>query len=169
MKRLIIGLIVALGLAGASGAQEPWQISPDGVGPIRIGMTAKQALAAVQRVAPGVDVASPSDDGGPADCETYELGSPYSIAFRIQKGRVIRVSAGSGFVTATGIKYGDPETAVRAAYPKLEWEGDSASPAHAVYWWKTRTSGLRFEIDDRGEVIAIHGGDRSIRFDDGCR
>jgi len=164
MKRSVIGLALALGLAGMAQAAEPWRISPEGVGPVRVGMSTKQAMA-VLRPAPDA-----TGIGDPKTCEEYATGGAHHINFMIQENRVTRVSAGDGVATPEGVKVGDPVAAVHKAYPTLEKDDApyGEPPAHDLYWWQTPTNGLRFEIDERGRVAAIHGGDESIRYMEGC-
>lgn len=164
MKHQAIALALALGLFGATQAAEPWRISPEGVGAVRIGMTTKQATGVLKPAPDSTGI------GDPALCEEYAAGGDHHIHFMVEENRVTRVSAGDGVATPEGIKVGDPVAAVHKAYPTLEMADApyGEPPAHDLYWWKTPKMGLRFEIDERGKFAAIHGGGESIRYMEGC-
>ncbi|ATQ43007.1 hypothetical protein [Caulobacter mirabilis] len=164
MIRPFAASLLALCIAAPVLAQEsPPPMSPEGAGPVRVGMTAKEALAI--RPAP---ISGGGDD--PAVCEEYGLDESRALSFMIEDGRVVRTSASEGGRTTEGVKVGDPVAKVRATYKGLVKEGApyDLPPAHDLYWWKTPKSGLRFEIDGQGRVSRIHAGGEAIRYAEGC-
>src|SRR5690606_21322165 len=100
-------------------------LTAHGWGPLRIGMTRAEVVAAA-----GED-ANPDAVGGPDPerCDEFRPnGAPAGLLAMIENGRLSRVSIGSGSEVRTdeGIGIGDPASAVKEAY-----RGSATSTPHA--------------------------------------
>jgi hypothetical protein len=147
-------------------------LTPDGYGPVRIGMTEAEARAAL-----GGQVASDADTGVNETCHHIWAGprnALSSLVYMVENGRVSRVTAhlDSRVKTDRGLGVGDTEAQVRAAYPtglEVEPHHYIGEPAHYLtFWTEPGRRGVRYETDERGIVREVHAGDRSIRYIEGC-
>lgn len=152
-------------------------LGPDGYGPVRIGMSVAEASAALgQTLAPDGVI-----DEDTEACHTLHIeGQPENqrLTFMIEQGRVTRVSdygdadsMSPAADTAAGIGVGSTDAQVRAAYPNaVETPAKyNEPPAHDLTVWTTpNQNGLRFEINERGQVWAVHAGGPSIQYVEGC-
>jgi len=132
-----------------------WQITADGVGPVRLGVELDQAIAAV----PGARVEESAWEGGPT--RVISPDDSASILLEVQdEGTVVaaisvgsaniagdRTDDGAALPTAGGVKVGDPVSAAVSAYP----EGTAlrvVSSGEYFYEWSTREGvTLRFRLD----------------------
>lgn len=181
--RGVIAALAALSLCACNEPQAPapaqpepateaaWTLSPEGYGPVRIGMSIAEASAAL-----GAELVA---DGSPEPdiCETYHLlpeaEAPDGLRFLAQNGRLSRITDhGSPDVrTPEGVGVGASDAEVRAAYPgAIEAPAKyDPPPAHSLTVWRAPDeSGLRFEISAEGVVTTMHAGDESIRLVEGC-
>ncbi len=161
---LVAALVPALlTVTPAVALNPPPEMSPEGAGPVRIGMSTAEALAI--RPAPIAQ-----GYGDPSECEVYALHKDQAFWFMIERGKVVRTTAGIGGVTVEGVNVGDPEAKVRAAYSVLDDQPAKYAepPAHDVTWWKTADSGIRFEINADGRVATIHAGGKAIEYVENC-
>lgn len=153
----------------------PRLLTPDGWGPLRIGMTRAEVVAAA-----GED-ANPEAVGGPdpASCDEFRpLDAPEGVLVMIQDGVLTRitVSRNPDISTPAGFRVGDSGSAVLAEYgararvePHKYWE----SPARYVTVWNRPSSeseprGIRYEIDAEDRVVHLRGGGPSIEYVEGC-
>lgn len=95
-----------------AGADTAWVVSPEGVGPVRIGMSAAEARAAL---------GLPSDIIKPDECQylgVRMLGR--NVDVMVERDTVVRVDViDSTVATTAGARVGDSEARVRALYPSL--------------------------------------------------
>lgn len=150
-------------------------LTPDGWGPLRIGMTRAEVVRAA------AEDAQPDAVGGPdpAACDEFRpREAPEGLRAMIEDGILTRitVSRNSDISTAAGIRVGDPAAAVLARYgaearvePHKYWE----PPARYVTVWRTGPPeadrrGIRFEIDPDDQVVHMHAGGPSIEYVEGC-
>lgn len=111
------------------------------------------------------------DDGDPADCAEYELYAGSELFLMLEKGVLTRVSTyHERYPTARGVRVGDSESKVLAAYRGVRRTPAvyADAPAHDLVWWERPGRGLRFEITAEGNVASIHAGTESIRYIEGC-
>jgi hypothetical protein len=105
--------------APAPSADTAWVMRPNGMGPLRIGMTVDEARAAL-----GGDLRMSEDDGtypgGPDRCDYPRSGRfPAGVQVMVDGQRVVRVEVDSGPVaTAEGARIGDTEARIRELYPQ---------------------------------------------------
>ena len=150
-------------------------LTPDGWGPIRIGMTRAEVVAAAG------DDANPNAVGGPEpdQCDQFRpLEAPAGMLVMLEQGRVTRItiSRESEIKTDRGFGVGDSASTIKAAY------GASAvvtphkyvdAPAEYITVWATDADaedarGIVYEIGNEGRVMHVHAGTRSIQYVEGC-
>lgn len=205
MKRLaLLSAVAALAFAACSPAAEPPPVpapevpaadatpppaaavtldvlTADGIGPLTIGMTKDEVVAAVG------PTRTPNAVGGaePEACEEFRPErAPEGVLVMIVEGKLSRISLVdmSTVKTDKGLGLGDTADAVKTGY------GDQAKatphkyqdkPAEYITWWKggPRTEpyvedraarGIVYEIDGTGKVGAIHAGGPTIQYVEGC-
>jgi hypothetical protein len=143
-------------------------VTPEGYGPVRIGMSeaeARQALGA------GVNPAAAPADA--AACHFLSVGAqPPVLLYMVEGGKVTRVTVrqGSPARTDKGVGVGDTEAQVRAAYPSLETEPHKyvEGGKDLFAWTEKGRRGVRFELDAKGVVTQLHAGDQTIAYVEGC-
>jgi hypothetical protein len=91
----------------------------------------------------------------------------------VLNGRISRISDYDAADAATpeGVKLGDSDEAIRAAYPSAVEQPANYDPAPAhdlIVWATPDESGLRFEINADGAAHALHAGDSTILLAEGC-
>ena len=147
-------------------------LTPEGYGPVRIGMTEAEARKAL-----GGEVASDADvSQEPASCHHIWAGTRQQqadLVYMVVDGRVSRVTAhlNSKARTDRGLGLGATEAAVRAAYPRLQVEPHHyiGEPARYLTVWTTPNKrGVRYVTDEKGIVREIHAGDETIQYVEGC-
>jgi hypothetical protein len=168
-------LILAAALAATPAA---WTLTPDGLGPVKIGMTEAQAAAALGRKLDADRPPATADAQEQADyrgCHEAEVHGLKGLYVMIENGRVTRVvvTEGAGaFRTATGVGLGDPESKVRKLYArglKVEPKAYEGLPAHDLTAWnKAAKRGVRFSTDAHGKITDIFVGGESISYSEGC-
>lgn len=150
-------------------------IGPDGWGPLRIGMTRAEVVAAA-----GED-ANPDAVGGPNpdECDEFRpVRTPEGLLVMVEDGRLTRISlsAGTGIRTATGIQVGDPAAAVMTvlgAQAITTPHKYQDPPARYIAVWRTApptpdARGIVYEIGQDDRVMHIHAGGPSIEYVEGC-
>lgn len=160
-------LACAITLAAASEPDPSWRLTPEGLGPVRIGMTRAQVTTLV---------------GAPLEGEEFTEGCIEMQAtrgwthvwFMFEEGRLTRLSVGgeTPIRTPRGIGPGDTEEAVRRAYGSgliAEPHEYQDPPArYLTFWTQPDRRGVRFETNERGRVDTIHAGGPSIQYVEGC-
>ena len=150
-------------------------LTPDGWGPLRIGMTRAEVVAAA-----GED-ANPDALGGPEpeQCDEFRPeDAPRGMLLMLEQGQLTRISLinGSTLRTPEGIQLGDSAAAVVRAYgPRAERSPHKyvEAPAEYITVWTTAppaagARGLVFEIGLDGRVSQIRAGGPSIQYVEGC-
>ena len=148
-------------------------LTSDGWGPLRIGMSRAEVVAAAG------DDAAPDAVGGP-DPEACDEFRPRNAAegvlVMIQEGVLTRVSVSRNpdISTPAGFGVGDSGSAILAEYgsradvePHQYW----SPPAKYITVWRQsqpERRGIRYEIDSADQVVHVRGGDRSIENVEGC-
>lgn len=150
----------------------PELITPDGWGPLRIGMTLDEVIAAA-----GED-AHPDAVGGPEPeaCDEFRPSrAPEGILVMIERGVLTRISVNenNGVTTAAGIRVGDPADRVLQVYGDrvtLEPHKYVDPPAAYLTVWRDgpERRGIRYEVGQEGTVNHVRGGGESIEYVEGC-
>lgn len=170
MKTMFLaGLAAAIAISGQALAEPPWQVSPQGLGPIKIGMTVKEVEKVLGTKITLDDAASGNEEA----CATADLpGHNASALFVHRRLSSIELDYQSDVKTTQGIGIGATEAQERAKYPKVQARPDpydDAPPAKRMFYWETENvAGVAFAINDQGRVKWISAGDQAIMLDEGC-
>ena len=160
--------MIALALLAAAAAAQAWPLTPNGWGPVKIGMT----RAEVERVLHVRLEGEPIEDE--KSCvELVPAGPDQGLWFMFQDYRLTRISIGApSKVAARGLGIGATAAQVRRAYGralKAEPHYYEDLPAeYLTFWTVPGKRGVRFETDARRRVQTIHAGDDSIQYVEGC-
>ena len=153
-------------------------LSANGWGPIRIGMTRAEVVAAA-----GED-ANPEAVGGPEPeaCDVFRPAeAPEGMLVMLENGVVTRITISdpAEVQTPAGFGVGDDGAAVEASYADLAEVTPHKYvelPARYVTVWNTplrpgreaEARGLRYEIGADGRVSHVHAGGPSIQYVESC-
>lgn len=160
--------------ADTAPAAGPRPLTPDGWGPLRIGMTRAEVVAAA-----GED-ANPEAVGGPEPevCDQWRpAGAPAGMIVMLENGRLSRITLvrGSEVETAAGLGPGDAAVAVEAAHPGAVVTPHRyiEPPASYMTVWASgpdtpEPRGIVYEIGADGRVSHVHAGGPAIRYVEGC-
>jgi hypothetical protein len=160
--------MIALALLAAAAALPAWPLTPDGWGPVKIGMS----RPSVERVLHVRLEGEPIEDE--KSCvELVPAGPDQGLWFMFQDYRLTRISIGApSKVAARGLGIGATAAQVRRAYGralKAEPHHYQDLPAeYLTFWTVPGKRGVRFETDARRRVQTIHAGDDSIQLVEGC-
>lgn len=181
MRAIILApLLILAGACEAAAPEGPLALTPEGWGPLRIGMSRAEVEAAV---------GPPDAEGGwiePEECDEFRPArAPEGLYVMILEGRLARISVrGAGVATERGIAPGAPADAVRRAYGErllaspheylapdgeyLTIWADGRRVAPDAYVEDEEARGLRFEMGLDRRVEVIHAGGPSIQYVEGC-
>lgn len=157
----------------ASPGPEP--LTPEGWGPLRIGMTRAEVVAAA-----GED-ANPQAVGGPEPdrCDQFRPErAPEGMIVMLEEGRLTRITLveGSELKTERGFGVGASADSVAAAYgaeATITPHKYRSAPASYITVWTTpppapEPRGIVYETFGEGRVSQIHAGGPSIQYVEGC-
>lgn len=152
----------------------PRALTADGWGPLRIGMTRAEVVAAV-----GED-ANPDAVGGPEPevCDEWRPArAPADMMVMLVRGRLARITLldGSEVKTASGFGPGDEAADVEAAHPDAAVGPHKYldAPASYIMVWATDPEGpdargIKYETGLDGTVTHVHAGGPAIQYVEGC-
>jgi hypothetical protein len=165
----------------ATAPADPNTLTAEGWGPLRIGMTREEVVAAL-----GPD-ANPDAVGGPdpEQCDEFRPErAPEGMLVMIEQGMLTRISVGEGSALKTdrGFGVGDTAAAIKAAYGASAAATPhkyAAPPAEYITVWSNRTPsaeyvqdsaarGIVYETGDDGVVDHVFIGGPSIQYVEGC-
>lgn len=168
---LAVASLIVAGGADASRQAVRWRVGLRSFGPIRYGMTLREASRAVgARVEPGVENAA-------EDCSfTSVPGAPRGTAFMVTGGRLVRVDVDTaGIPTVSGAQVGWSEEQVRSLYPgqvRTEAHPYTGPEGHyLVFVARERADsafGLIFETDGRRVLSYRAGRQPEVSWIEGC-
>lgn len=138
-------------------AQEP-QLTPDGYGDIRIGMTVAEVANTV-----GGRLSVKDQAYDPNDCQRRTTPIHPGMELWFSNGRLthVDISEGSPVRTPRGIGVGATAAEVRRLYPGIQSEEamHDNPPAENLIWWVVpERKGVIFRINELGRVWAIAAG-----------
>lgn len=150
-------------------------LTADGLGAVRIGMTAAEVATAW-----GANPAS----GDPEACQIYHPPkAPAGVDVMLQDGRLARITLGKGASVRTdhGFGVGDAALAIKQAYGGAVTAQPAKydpAPAEDLFAWSKGGStnyvvdpaarGIRYEIGADGMVAKIHAGDPTVQLVENC-
>ena len=163
-------LVLTLIASSAAAAPQPQlRLTPDGLGPVRMGMTRKQVEAALHIRLEG----EPIEDE--KSCiEMVPAGREQGLWFMFEEYKLTRISIGkpSRVTTPKGIGIGASADQVKRTYGrglKVEPHHYLELPAeYLTFWTVPGKRGVRFETDLKRRVETIHAGTSSIQYVEGC-
>lgn len=156
--------------APAPPADTAWTLSENGIGPLRVGMTAEEARAAL-----GGDFTvigtTPGMRPDPAAC-TYATSAriPAGVRVMVEGEKVARVQVDSGTITsAAGARIGDTEARVRELYPAVRSGPHKYTDGHYLTVLAADTTRrIVFETDGQ-KVLRFRGGSTpQVEYVEGC-
>lgn len=156
-------------LASAAGATGSWHLTPDGWGPVRIGMSRAQVENALK-----VELEGEPLDDEESCIEMVPKGPDQGLWFMFEGYKLSRISIGqpSRLTTPRGIGIGSAADEVRRAYghglQTVPHYYEGLPSEYLTYWTVAGKRGVRFETDRNRHVQAIHAGTDSIRYVEGC-
>ena len=153
---------------------EPARLTPDGWGPLRIGMTRAEVVAAV-----GDDDQPAVGAPDPESCDEFHpTRAPAGMRVMIERGRLTRITLSRDAEVRTEHGFGVGHTAgeikaalgARAVASPHEY-GESPSE-YITVWVGASTDpeprGIVYEIGSDGRVAQVHAGGPSIQYVEGC-
>jgi hypothetical protein len=165
----IVLMLAFLGAAPAMPSYD-WKLTPNGWGPVKIGMTRAQVSKALH-----VELQGDAFDNEGKCLELFPTSEALKgTFFMFLDGKLSRISVAeeSRIATPRGIHVGSTAEEVRKAYgEKLEAEPNHYLELPAEYltfWLKPKVRGVRFETDAGRKVETIHAGNDSIQLVEGC-
>ena len=166
-RNLRVMTILAMMSAGIYLLAEDWAVRPDGVGPVKIGMSLPQLNAVL-----GEKLArDPKDEPG---CFYVNPQKHPHLLFMIEDGRVARVDVIDASVsTAEGVRVGDSEARALQVYgQKLKVTPHAYTAEEGGHYLTIRSRdggyGIRFETE-KGKIAEFHaGGFKAIQYIEGC-
>jgi len=166
-RPLLISALLMLLSFNTSFGDEAWVVRPDGVGPVRIGMTLAQLNKALEE-----NFAAPAAKDQ-ADCFYVSTSKPAKLLFMMLEGRVARIDVREpGVKTASGIQVGDSEAKARKVYGSRLKVEPQKYVEHGHYLTVTTSDGrrgIRFEAAD-GKITSYYAGrDQAIQLVEGCQ
>ena len=154
------------GAAASTSDAGAWIARPDGVGPIRVGMTSAEA-----RVAAGLAAAA----AVPGDCAYLDAdGLPSGVRVMLARDTVVRAElADSTIATAEGARVGDAEEGVTQLYAgrvEVQPHKYEPSPAHVLVVTQPGDSAHRvILVTDGTRVTGLRVGRMpEVAFVEGC-
>lgn len=170
---------VAVETSPTSPAAASDAITAEGWGPLKIGMTKDEVIAAAG------DTRNPDAAGIPGDCLEFQPKNvPENLWVMLEAGKLTRITIAdmSTLKTDKGLGLGDTAETVKTAYGAAAvatphkyqdkpaeyitvWNG---GPRKEPYVEDEAARGLVYEIDGTGKVGAIHAGGPSIQYVEGC-
>lgn len=160
-------LAVVVVLVAVSLAADPWIVRPDGIGPVKVGMSLAQLNAALSE---RFSMPKEKEDQG-----CFFVGSEgHPPSFMIEDGRVVRVDVDApGIFTAEGIQVGDTEAQAQKVYGSRLKVGAAAYTGPEGHYLTVHAAGgrygIRFETED-GKISTFYAGTfKAIQYIEGCQ
>jgi hypothetical protein len=162
------GLVAVVILIGVSYAGDTWVIRPDGVGPVKIGMSLFQLNAALHE---RFSLPGNKEDQG---CFYVNPKSHPVVAFMIEDGHLVRVDVNKpGIKTVEGVQVGDTEAQAQNIYgSSLKLEPSKYTGDEGGHYLTVQTAdkhyGTRFETE-KGRITEFYAGTyAAIQYVEGC-
>jgi hypothetical protein len=170
MRKTFVLALAALAAAPASAQPRSWPLTPDGYGPVRIGMTRAQVERALAVSLAG----TPVDDANVCIEMGAERGPHRDLVFMFINRRLSRIAAidASRVTTPRGLGIGATAALVRRTYGRglrAETHAYLGRPAeYLTFWTRPNRRGVRFVTGLDRRVEAVIAGDETIQYIEGC-
>ena len=171
MKTRIVIFIVALFNCTIALALPSWQLSSNGLGPIKIGMTLSQVQSITHQ-----KLANTKPDKFQAEDEScfysqFTDKSLAGISLMVSYKKIVRIDITSNeYATTKGIRIGDSESEVLKNYPgiKVIQHHYDQKGHYLTYPVPLKDRGIRFETSG-GKVSLMYAGQaREIQYVEAC-
>lgn len=167
MNRLFVAVIAMLAIVFAN-ADDAWQITSRGYGPVHAGISAEEASLLM-----GTGLHREDDEPPEPSCDyLYAETGHIGVGLMVRSGRVAHVMISEpGITTRSGIQVGDSTSRLKEVFgTRIEIQRHKYNDDVFYYsvWDADRRHGIRFEIGD-DQVTTIYAGDDSIRLVEGCQ
>lgn len=150
--------------------QPIFELRADGYGPVKIGMTVKEAADALK-----LPLASNNPDADEPSCfYVYPHGEPGTVGFMVREGKIARVDVhfeNPDIQTDKKIKFGSPLADVKKAYGKIRIEPHPYGGPEEKYliYEEGKEFEIIFETDQNGNVTSLRSGKKpEVEFIEGC-
>lgn len=148
---------------------EKHQLQVDRIGPITVGMTAKEASA---KSGIKLKEAEPSDSGNEACYYVYPDGKYGDIGFMIEEERITRIDIESRKIASVGgVRVGDTEEAVKKAFPgKVKEQVHPYIGEDGKYLVVKTMPGFGYIFEtEKGKITSFRSGRfDSVQYIEGC-
>jgi hypothetical protein len=167
---MILLAAAALSATAANAQPRPWHLTPEGYGPVRIGMTRAQVERALNARLEGTAL----DDANVCIEMGAETGEHRDLIFMFLERRLSRVAAidTSRVTTPRGVGIGASAALVRRTYGRglrAEAHAYLGRPAeYLTFWTQPNRRGVRFVTGLNRRVEAVIAGNSSIQYIEGC-
>jgi hypothetical protein len=162
---LFLAACLALGTpAKAAPADNHWKLSPDGFGPIKVGMS----FAQVRKVAPRLKI-TPAGLRASSGCDQLALPGHPGVALMFVDDELTRVDLfRSGPRTTRGVGPGDRVERAMRAYPGLSAESNKYDESERYLTARSGGSAIRFETR-KGRIDKVYAGRwTQVQYTEGC-
>lgn len=152
----------------ADNSVSSWKITAFGIGPLRAGMTAREAVATLQ----GAGVTATADSS--RECHYLAWSAPSGVRVMIDGGVVARVQVDSGSIaTKEGAKIGDTEAQIASLYPgRVAVQPHKYTKGHYLIVTPTAPSDsafrIIFETDGQSVTKYRSGTEPQVSYVEGC-
>ncbi len=150
--------------------QPIYELRADGYGPVKIGMSIKEASEAIK-----MPLTSNSPDADEPSCfYVYPYGEPGTVGFMIINNKIARVDVhfeNPDIQTDKKIKFGSSTADVKKAYGKIKIEPHpygGPEESYLIYDYNDQLQ-IIFETDQKGNVTSLRSGKKpEVGFIEGC-
>jgi hypothetical protein len=139
------------------------KLSLDGFGPVRGGMTEKEAAKALGREL--------VLDGEPGDCHWVTIKGVTGVDFMVEDGLITRVDLSEPqWSTDRGLHFGDSEEQARTIYGAdlAKWGEPDEAIHRFMVQSKTKKEALFLEVEDKAITTLRAGRQPSVEYYEGC-
>lgn len=166
--KYILSLILFIVVSPLTAANTDWLISPEGIGPIRIGMTLKQAEKASGSKFNPVKL----DEYEDKSCYYATLKGTKNLTFMVNGNTIVRVNVSNpAYSTDMGAKIGDTETHVQTLYHnslKSEAHHYDEKGHYLTLIQKPQDRAIRFETDGKLITLIYSGRINEVHLVENC-
>lgn len=164
---ILLFILATLTATALPGANDNWVMRPQGIGPVKIGMTIAQLNASLSEK---FALPAEKDEQG---CFYVSPHQHPGVAFMVENGRLVRIDVDKpGIATAEGIQVGDSETRAKTVYGSRLKVGPHAYNGPEGHYLTVRSEdgryGMRFETDGAKIETYYAGLFSAVQYIEGC-
>lgn len=163
-------LILVISIAAFAETIADWQLSADGFGPIRIGMTLKEAVKAT-----GMELNNdkPLEESESEACfySQFKNKALADVWLMVSDNKIVRIDITTpAFSTTNGAHVGDSEAKIAGLYKNIQRETHHYDARGKYLTYKTGDNrAIRFETNEYMKVIVMYAGQyQEVQYVEGC-